>query len=206
MSTTAWQVKGDYFESCNCPYLCPCVGSNLEATPTNGHCDVALVFHIDEGRFGAETLDGLNFAVVMHAPEAMGKGNIGVGLITDERANPAQTEALAAIATGQGGGPMAGLGPLVGSMLGHESKPIHFEKNGMTRSVSIPGVLDQAIQGVASVPSPEEPLYIDNTLHPANRRLALAKAIRSHLHVFGLNWDDTSGQNNGHFAPFDWQG
>jgi hypothetical protein len=205
MSTTSWQVKGDYFESCNCAYLCPCIGSNLAATPTNGHCDVAMVFHVDEGRYGDVDLNGLSFAVVMHAPEAMGNGNIGVGLITDERANQAQTEALAAIATGQGGGPMAALGPLVGSMLGHESKPIHFEKDGLSRSVSIPGVLDEAIQAVPGA-NPEEPLYLDNTIHPANRRLALAKAIRSHLSVFGLKWDDTSGQNNGHFAPFDWQG
>ena len=23
--------------------------------------------------------------------------------------------------------------------------------------------------------------------------------------AFGLDWDDTSGKNNGHFAPFNWQ-
>jgi hypothetical protein len=42
-------------------------------------------------------------------------------------------------------------------------------------------------------------------LHPANARLALAKATGSHLHAFGLDWDDTSGNNNGHFAPFNWR-
>jgi hypothetical protein len=41
--------------------------------------------------------------------------------------------------------------------------------------------------------------------HPANPRLALAKATRSHLHAFGIDWNDTSGQNNGHYAPFNWQ-
>ena len=43
-------------------------------------------------------------------------------------------------------------------------------------------------------------------MHPANARLALAKALRSHLHAFGRDWDDDSGRNNGHFAPFTWQG
>jgi hypothetical protein len=33
----------------------------------------------------------------------------------------------------------------------------------------------------------------------------MAKSTGSHFHVFGRNWDDTSGQNNGHFAPFDWK-
>jgi hypothetical protein len=42
-------------------------------------------------------------------------------------------------------------------------------------------------------------------VHPASARLALAKATASHLHAFGLDWDDTSGNNNGHFAPFNWR-
>jgi len=25
------------------------------------------------------------------------------------------------------------------------------------------------------------------------------------MHAFGINWDDTSGTNNGHFAPFAWK-
>lgn len=44
------------------------------------------------------------------------------------------------------------------------------------------------------------------TGHPANNRLALAKATRSHVHVFGVEWDHTSGAKNGHLAPFDRQG
>ena len=100
---------------------------------------------------------------------------------------------------------MAALGPLITKMLGVEAKPIHFEKKDMRCSVSIPGVLDQAVEGVPSPVKQDEPLYLDNTVHPANARLALAKATRSHLHAFGIDWDDTSGKNNGHFAPFNWQ-
>ena len=33
---------------------------------------------------------------------------------------------------------------------------------------------------------------------------ALAKASRGHMHAFGIDWDDTGGKNNGHFAPFSW--
>lgn len=36
--------------------------------------------------------------------------------------------------------------------------------------------------------------------------LALAHATDSHVHAFGIDWDNTSGTNNGHFAPFNWQG
>ena len=204
MANTKWQISGEYFEACNCDYLCPCIVTNMASQPTNGYCDVTLIFHIDQGRYGSEKLDGLNFAVVLHSPDVMGKGNMSVGLIADERATATQKEAIVQIASGQGGGPMAALGPLVGKMLGVEAKPIHFKKDGMSWSASIPGLLDQATQGVPGA-NPNEPVYVDNSTHPVNARLALAKATRSHLHAFGINWDDTSGQNNGHFAPFNWQ-
>ena len=49
-------------------------------------------------------------------------------------------------------------------------------------------------------------MHIDNTMHPVNSKLALAKASHSHMHAFGIDWDDSSGTRNGHFAPFSWAG
>jgi len=199
-----WQIAGDYFETCSCDYLCPCVPTNLAAKPTKGWCNFAMVFHIDKGNSDAVKLDGLSFAVVGQAPDIMGKGNWAVGLIVDDRASDEQKQAITTIASGQAGGPPAILTGVVGKLLGIESRSIQYKKQGLKRSVSIPKSLEQSIEGVASVGNPSEPLYIDNTMHPANARLALAKADASHLHAFGLNWDDTSGNNNGHFAPFNW--
>jgi len=125
-------------------------------------------------------------------------------LITDERASSEQQNALVQIGSGQGGGPMAALSPLVGSVAGVEARPIHFTKDGLKRSVSVPGVLEQAVEGVTGG-DPSEPIYLDKTIHPANTRIALAKATSSHIHIFGIEWDNTSGQNNGHFAPFNWK-
>ena len=203
-----WRLAGDYFETCSCAYLCPCVPTNLAGQPTKGHCYFAFAFHIDQGRYRNVKLDGLNFAILGYAPGAMAEGNWSVGLITDERASAEQQQALTAIASGQAGGPMAAVASLIGKFLGVQAQPIRYQKDGMKRSVSIPEILDQAIEGVAPMGSkpPAEPMYLDNTPHPANRRLALAKAVRSHPHAFELNWDDASGRNNGHFAPFEWAG
>jgi hypothetical protein len=201
----SWEMTGDYFETCSCDYLCPCIPSNLAGKATKGWCNFAMVFHIERGYSDAIKLDGLTFAVIGHTPEIMGKGNWSVGLIVDDRASAQQKQAIATIASGQAGGPPAILTGVVGTLLGVESRPIQFTKNGLRRSVSIPNLLDQACEGVPSAANPDEPLHIDNTLHPANSRLALAKATSSHLHAFGLDWDDTSGNNNGHFAPFNWR-
>jgi hypothetical protein len=206
MAKTRWEIRGDYFESCSCDYVCPCLPTGLAGRPTKGSCTFAFAFHIAKGNHGKVKLDNLNFAVVGQAPGIMGQGNWSVGLVIDERAKPEQEQAITGIASGQAGGPMAALAPLIGKFLGTERRAIRFTKNGLKREVAIPGVLDQAVEGVAGAAKPKEPLYIDNTLHPANARLALAKATRSHLHVFGLGWDDTSGGNNGHFAPFAWKG
>jgi hypothetical protein len=203
MANVTWEISGEYFEACNCDFLCPCPTSGMAAPPTKGYCDAGLVFSVVRGRYGSTNLDGLSFAVLLHTPGPMIQGNWTVGVILDERASAAQREALSAIASGQGGGPMAALGPLVGRFGGAEAKPIKIEKTGMRRSVSIPGVLDIAIEGVAGAKQ-GEPIYLDNVGHPAASRLALAKASRGHMHAFGIDWDDTSGRNNAHFAPFAW--
>ena len=204
MADVSWEVQGDYFETCSCDYLCPCIYTNLSAKPTKGSCTVALVFHVERGTYGDVRLDGLNAAVLVYTPGAMGNGDWSVGLITDANASVEQAHALAAIMSGQGGGPMSALSPLIGSFKGVESRPIHFEQSGMHRSVRIPDVLDQAAEGAPGA-NQEEPMFLENVPHPVNSRLALAHAERSHLHAFGIDWDDTSGQNNGHSAPFHWQ-
>ena len=204
MSNTSWQIQGDYFETCNCDFLCPCITTHLAATPTQGHCDVGLVFHIEQGNYGGVALDGRTFAVLAHTPSAMGDGNWTVGVVTDDGATQEQQEALLAIASGQAGGPMSALAPLIGTFAGVESKPITYMKQGNRRSVSIPGLLEQACEGVAGGDA-NQPMYIDNAPHPANSRLALAQSTGSHLHAFGIDWD-SSGGNNAHFAPFSWSG
>jgi hypothetical protein len=205
MTATAWQVEGDYFETCNCDFICPCISTNMQAKPTKGDCKVAMVYHIDKGHFDGTALDDLSFAVVAQTPGPMIEGNWTVGLIVDDRANDAQRKALTAIATGEAGGPMAVLGSLIGNFAGVVSKPIHFEKDGLSRRASVPKVLEEGVVGMPSMADPAQPIVIDNTAHPANTALALAKASHSHVHAFGIDWDDDGGQNNGHFASFSWQ-
>jgi hypothetical protein len=201
----AWQIRGEYFETCSCDYLCPCPTSNLTARPTQGWCTFAFVQHIEQGNYNGVQLDGLNFAIIGRTPEEMAKGNWTVGVVADSRASKDQHEAIVAIASGQAGGPMAPLGGLISNFAGVESRPITFDKDGLRRAASIPELLDQALEGMAGA-NGAEPIYLDNVGHPVSTRLALAHGARSHLHAFGIDWDNTSGKNNGHFASFNWQG
>ncbi len=201
-----WSIRGNYMETCNCEFLCPCIASNLADTPTEGECKAAIALQIVEGSKGDVKLDGLSFIVMMHSPGAMGAGNLKVGLIVDERASDEQANAIAAIASGAEGGPMAALAPLLGSFEGVERAPISFEADGLNRIVRAGSFVDQACEGVPSVSAPGEVLAIDNVAHPVNTRLGLARATRSLFKVFGIEWSDSSGSRNAHIAPFAWSG
>ncbi len=201
----AWHLTGEYCEACSCDYVCPCLYTNLEALPSHTSCIALGGYHIDAGQFGDIVLDDLNFATVVSSPGAMIRGDWAVGLIVDERASPPQQEALTAIASGQNGGPFAPLAHLVGDFRGVEVKPIHFVKNSdHTRTLTIPGALEHVVEGVMSTVTPHEPLMMDNTLHFANKRMGLAKVVRMLVNVFGIEWQDTSGQANGHYTRIKW--
>jgi hypothetical protein len=202
----SWHISGQYMETCNCTFLCPCITSNLTAKPTETDCKAAVGMRIDKGVKDGVTLDGLSFVVMLHSPGAMADGNISVGLIVDENASDAQAEAIQAIATGAAGGPMAALGPLVGRIAGVERSPIEFKADGINFSLRAGTLVDQACEGVASGSADGQAVGIDNTVHPVNARLSLAKATRSRFNVFGMDWNDSSGNRNGHFAPFAWSG
>jgi len=207
MTTPSWQVSGQYYETCNCDFVCPCVPGGLAVRPSKGFCHFAMAFAVDRGSYGTVSLDGLGFIVLGFTPEEMGKGNWSVGLIADERANAEQREALTAIASGAAGGPMAALSGLVGTFVGVESAPIRFDRSGAKWSVKASSLVDMAAEGAMGInPGATEPLQLDNTGHPAADRFALAHASKSRVHALGLAWDDVTGMNNGQYAPFSWQG
>ena len=99
-----WSLSGEYMESCNCGYLCPCIYTNPQGPATNDNCIAVMVFRIDEGRFGETRLDGLKFALVIRSGKVMADGNWLFGGIVDERAEETQRVALAAVVGGEAGG------------------------------------------------------------------------------------------------------
>jgi len=200
-----WSLRGEYMESCNCDYLCPCVYTNPQGAATYDNCTAVLVFRIDDGRSGATRLDGLKFALVIRSGKVMADGNWVFGAVVDEAADPVQRQALTAIASGEAGGPPSVIRQnLVSDFRGVEFKPITFSMAGLTRGVAIPELVSFEIEGVASRNGSGEPYYLDNVGHPAGRRLALARSKETHVHGFGIDLDLAGRGNNGHFAPFSW--
>lgn len=205
MSTPAWRVTGRYYETCNCDLVCPCIVTQMMAKPTTGSCTFAMGFHIEQGKYGELSLDGLGFILVGFTPEEMSKGNWSAGVIVDQRANPEQRNAIVALASGAAGGPMAGLSGLITNFAGVESAGITFDQDGMKWSVKAsPFVSMSAKPAMGIDPRSAEPLQLANTGHPAASTVTLAHPVQSQVNAFGLAWNDTTGKNNGQFAPFTW--
>src|SRR5258707_14404897 len=180
MATPTWKVNGQYYETCSCDFVCPCLPGQMAVSPSKGSCTFAMAFQIGRGQYDTVSLDGLGFIVLGLTPEAMGKGNWSVGLIVDERASTAQRDAITAIASGAAGGPMAALSGLIGKFLGVESAPIRFDRDGAKWSVQASGKLDMAAGAAMGInPPATEPPHLANTGHPASERMARAPTSRS---------------------------
>ena len=109
-----WKVNGTYFEACNCAAACPCV---FLSAPTEGKCTVLLAWHIDKGNFGALPINGLNVALLALTPGHMMQTKWKVALYMDDKASGDQQKALGAIFSGQAGGHLAALAPLIGEVM-----------------------------------------------------------------------------------------
>lgn len=207
MTAPSWKLSGQYYETCSCDYVCPCILLQMAVEPSKGDCTFAMAFEIETGNFGSVSLDGLGFIVVGRTPEAMGKGNWSVGLVIDDRATTDQRDAITAVASGAAGGPMAGLAGLIGQFLGVERASIKFDRAGAQWSVSASDKIDMSAQAAMGVnPANSEPLTLSNTGHPASDSLLLDHAVKSHVNALGLVWDDVTGTNNGQHSPFSWRG
>src|SRR5258705_6110085 len=129
MASPSWHVSGQYFETCSCDFVCPCILGQMAVRPSRGSCTFAMAMRIDRGTFDSITLDGLTFIILGYTPQEMGKGNWSVGLVIDERASAEQIGAITAIASGSAGRPMAPLSGPIWEVLGGETPSHLYERS-----------------------------------------------------------------------------
>ena len=137
-----WEFKGRELINCSCDYGCNC---QFTALPDKGHCHAVAAVAIDEGRHEDVRLDGLNIGAIFKWPGPIHEGHGEAIAFVDERADPAQREALLKIMTGQDTDPFATMFAVFASTVEtmHEPvfTPIHFEVDVDARrgKMTIPG-------------------------------------------------------------------
>ncbi|HUZ84761.1 MAG TPA: DUF1326 domain-containing protein [Gaiellales bacterium] len=196
----SWNLKGSYAETCSCELMCPC-NLSFDHGATYDFCRVTLVFSIRQGVIDGTTVDGLGVAAIADTPKVMTDGNWRLGMFVDERATDEQFDKLVQVFSGQLGGPMAGIAPLVGEMLGVERAPIEVHDDGVRHSVRVGDVIDFEIRDVVPFGvETGEPVRFSGMFHPVASNLTMAEATRSRIDAFGISYEGKTGLSTSDFA------
>lgn len=196
----AWNLTGSYSETCSCELMCPC-NFSFDHGATYDYCRVTLVFDIREGEVEGTDVGGRTLAVVADTPKVMTDGNWRLGMFVDDGASDEQVQKLTAVFGGELGGPMAGLAPLIGEMLGVERAPIEVVEDGLSHSVRIGDAIDFEVQDIVPFGvETGEPVRLTGVFHPVASELTAAEATRSKISAFGIEYEGKTGLS----SPFSW--
>ncbi len=196
----AWNLRGSYVETCSCELMCPC-NLSFDHGATYDFCRVTLVFSIREGQIEGTDIGVLKVAAIADTPKVMTEGNWRMGVFVDAGASDEQAHKLVQVFTGQLGGPMAGLAPLVGEMLGIERAEIEVRDDGVRHSVRIGEAIDFEVEDI--VPFGVEsgqPVRFSGMFHPVASDLTMAEAKRSRIHAFGIEYEGKTGLSTSEFS------
>jgi hypothetical protein len=196
----SWALKGSYAETCSCELMCPC-NLSFDHGATYDYCRATLAFSIREGEIEGTDVGGLNAAFIIDTPKVMTEGNWKLGVFIDDRATDEQADKLIKVFSGQLGGPMAALAPLVGEMLGVERVPIELVDAGVRHSVRIGDAIDFEIEDIVPFGvETGEPARLTGIFHPVGSTLTAAEAKRSRISAFGIEYEGKTGLSTSEFS------
>jgi hypothetical protein len=196
----SWKLEGSYFETCSCDVMCPCTAS-LALGATHDWCRATLVFHVRDGEVEGVDVSGLTVAAIADTPKVMSEGNWRLGVFIDAAASDEQAEKLGGVFSGELGGPMEALGPLVAENLGVERLPIEVREDGLTHSVRIGDVIDFEVEDVVPFGvETGEPARLTGIFHPAGSELTVSRTTRSKIDAFGISYEGHSAFSSSQFS------
>ena len=106
-----------------------------------------------------------------------------------------------AVFSGDLGGPMAALGPLVGENLGVQRAAIEVDEDGLRHSVRIGDTTVFDVEDVVPFGvETGEPARVTGIFHPAGSEFNVAKATSADISLFGIEYQGKSGITSAQFS------
>jgi hypothetical protein len=196
----AWNLTGSYSETCSCELMCPC-NLSFNHGATYDFCRATLAFDIREGAVDGTDIAGRKVVLIADTPKVMTDGNWRVALFVDDGATDAQFDALVGVFSGQLGGPMAGLAPLIGEMLGVQRASIELEDDGLLHRVRVDDMIDYEVEDIVPFGvETGEPVRFSGMFHPVGSDLTMAEAKRSRINAFGIEYEGKTGLSASTFS------
>lgn len=195
-----WNLTGSYSETCSCDLMCPC-NMSFDHGATNDFCRATLAFNIRQGEVEGTDIAGRKVVIIADTPKVMTDGNWRVAMFIDDGATDAQFDALVGVFSGQLGGPMAGLTPLIGEMLGTQRAAIDLADDGLLHSVRVGDMIDFEVEDIVPFGvETGEPVRFSGMFHPVGSDLTMAEAKRSRINAFGIEYEGKSGLSKSDFS------
>lgn len=196
----AWKIRGTYVETCSCEFFCPC-NFNLANGADYDRCRATLVFNITDGDIEGTDVGGLAVVVIADTPKVMTDGNWRLGTVIDGRASDEQAAKLQGVFSGELGGPMAALGPLVAENLGVQRAAIEVDEDGLRHSVRIGDSTEFEVEDVVPFGVESgEPARVTGIFHPAGSEFVVAKAKSAAISLFGIEYQGKSAITTSQFS------
>jgi hypothetical protein len=180
--------------------MCPC-NLSFDHGATYDYCRATLAFDVKEGEIDGTSVAGLKVVTIIDTPKVMTDGNWRLGMFIDDNATDEQAEKLTLVFSGQLGGPMAGLAPLVGEVVGVERARIEVSDEGLRHGVRVGDAIDFEIEDIVPFGKESgEPVRFDGMFHPVGANLTMAEAKRSRISAFGIEYEGKTGLSTSEFA------
>jgi hypothetical protein len=128
-------------------------------------------------------VSGLTVAALADTPKVMGEGSWRLGVFIVAAASDEQAAKLGAVLSGALGGPIEAVGPLIAESLGVERAPIDVNEDVVLFAVET-----------------GQPVKLTGVFHPAGSELNVAKATRSKIDAFGIQYQGKAGFSTSRFS------
>jgi hypothetical protein len=180
--------------------MCPC-NLSFDHGATYDYCRVTLAFHIRTGEVDGTDISGRRVVLIADTPKVMTDGNWRVGVYVDEAADDDQFDKLAKVFGGQLGGPMAGLAPLIGEIVGMERARIDIDDDGLRHSVRVGDTIDFEVEDIVPFGvETGEPVRFSGMFHPVGSDITMAEARRTRINAFGISYEGKTGLSKSEFS------
>ena len=195
-----WNLTGNYFETCSCELMCPC-NLSFDHGATYDYYRVVLVFDIGEGDVEGTDITGRKVALIADTPKVMTDGNWKLGVYVDDGADDEQFDKLVKVFGGQLGGPMAGLAPLVGEIVGAERAAFEVTEDGLLHSVRIGDTVDFEVEDIVPFGvETGEPVRFNGMFHPVGSDITMAEAKHTRIDAVGISFEGRTGLSKSGFS------
>jgi len=168
---------------------------------TYDFCRVTLVFNIRKGQVEGTDIAGRKVVLIADTPKVMTQGNWRLGVYIDDGADDDQFDKLVKVFGGQLGGPMGGLAPLVGEVVGVERAAIEVTDDGLVHSVRVADAIDFVIEDIVPFGvTTGEPVRFQGMFHPVASDLTMAEAKHTRINAFGISYEGKTGLSTSEFS------